>query len=155
MRGVVTRNESGDIEAIDTIDSTDAEPAVRGEYDEQSGVYFGGECERCRFTAFDVMQRGDWRWLVACIYCGMRAEVPPVIEPEPPAGVGKSKADTMKKAPESLTGLRFREGRHAGKTLKEIAETIEGAEYLEWYAKAGKSKFMRERVAEFITLLDD
>lgn len=120
----------------------------RDEQDEQveSELYLDGvTCERCCGTAFVVMGKAGLRWSLACVYCNARTDGPPLGEQQ-----DNSRLET---APEALSGLRFREGRYSDQTLKEIAASVEGAEYLNWYAKSGKSAFMRERVAEFLALL--
>jgi hypothetical protein len=141
MRGLVKR-DAGVPAVAEPVESFSAEPAP---------LYIGEtRCERCDFGAFDVMHKGGLRWSLACIYCGQRTEGPPVEQPEP-----ESPPEKLPTAPDSLSSLRFREGRYADRTLKETATTVAGVEYLQWYAKSGKSKFMQERVAEFLALLRD
>ena len=108
------------------------------------------ECERCGFGAFVVMDDTAMKWKLACVDCNLRMEGPALRDRPEYVNAGSS-------APGAGTSgrLEFREGRYAGSSIAELAETVEGKDYLKWYAKAGKSTFMRERVAEFIGLLGD
>lgn len=107
------------------------------------------KCDRCDFGAFEVMDATELRWRLACIYCGRLTEGPPLMNAAAEALTGR-----LDVAPESLAGLKFKEGRYGGSSLREAASTVEGVEYLRWYEKSGKSGFMRERVAEFLLLLE-
>lgn len=103
------------------------------------------KCERCDFGAFVVMDDAGPKWKLACVYCNLRMDGP-----------------ALKDRPEYMTAtaasapagrMEFREGRYAGSSIAELSGTTEGMDYLRWYAKSGKSTFMRDRVAEFIGLL--
>lgn len=113
---------------------------------EQSDLYVTDlKCERCDFGAFVVMDDTSHKWKLACVYCNLRMDGPAL----------KDRPEYMtEKASSAPAGrLEFREGRYAGSSVSELSRTTEGLEYLRWYAKSGKSPFMRDRVAEFIGLL--
>jgi hypothetical protein len=103
-------------------------------------VLDAGECERCGGSAYVVMDSNDWQWLLSCLYCNLRRRYSPPVQ---------------EKRASSASGCgngvhEFRAGRYAGSKILEVATTREGKEYLEWYAKEGKSSFMKERVREFL-----
>lgn len=105
------------------------------------------KCERCDFGAFAVLDDSGTRWKLACIYCNLRMDGPAL----------RDRPEYMTAAASSAPAgrLEFREGRYSGRTIAELSGTTAGMEYLRWYAKLGKSQFMRSRVAEFIGLLGE
>lgn len=101
---------------------------------------FDGPCDRCDATAWEfvgefVPHRGPRQDVIACAYCGLRLRVP---------------AATFQPA---SSEPQFREGRHAGKTVAEVAAMDGGVAYLGWYAENGKSPFMRQQVAAQLATL--
>jgi hypothetical protein len=102
-------------------------------------VLDAGECERCGGSAYVVMDNNEWQWSLSCVYCNLRRRYSPPVQDRPsaPAGSGNGVHE-------------FRTGRYSGRKILEVATTREGKEYLEWYAKEGKSTFMKERVREFL-----
>lgn len=98
-----------------------------------------GKCDRCDGTAYVVMDNSSWQWTLSCVYCNLRARYTPPVSSKPASvsGSGHGRHE-------------FRNGRFTGAKIVDIATTREGKEYLEWYAKEGKSSFMKERVREFL-----